>query len=223
MNAWNRKHQIVPQTQMQEGPMEESILSMSAEERENLFKRADEGHSTVSEVFLILRGRKLRNSLITYSEIDLIFKRLGVNLTEHRFCELLSAAKLIRSKKLVGYTKLNFSYIEEAEFENLFEYMQERVSTIAKAKLGIAPSNLMNFSIITFGVFSITLLIVSNLMIYFFGGGLFGSIFCAFIPIGTIYYITRIKKMQDVKSDRIKTQLSDSFENFTSFKSEMLS
>ena len=183
MNAWGKKNQVASHTMPQDGPKEDNILTMSVEERENLFKRADEGHSTVSEIFLILRGRMLKNSLITYSEIDLIFKRLGINLTEHRFCELLSAAKLLRAKKLAGYSKLNFSLIEEAEFENLFDYLQRSVASTAKEKLNISPRKLMNFSIVVLMTFFIILLIVSNLIIYFFGGGLFGSIFCALIPI----------------------------------------
>jgi hypothetical protein len=165
---------------------EEGILAIPKEDRETLFKRADDGHSTASDIFLILRGRLIRNSAVSFSEIELIFKRLGINLTEHRFCEFLSATKLLHSKKSVGYSRINFSFVEENEFENLFDYFEDSVSSFAKESLKISPRSLMNFSLVTFVVFLVSILIASNLMIYFYGGDLFGALFCALIPLSRI-------------------------------------
>lgn len=168
------------------GSKEDALLTISKEDRETLFKRADDGQSTPSDIFLILRGRSMRNSHISFSEIELIFRRLGISLTEHRFCEFLSAAKIIHSKKALGYTRIYNTFIEEEEFEGLFEYLELSVAAVSKETLRISPRNLTNFSMLALVVYSIAILISSNLMVYFYGGDIFGAIFCALIPLSKL-------------------------------------
>lgn len=159
-------------------------MSIPKEDRETLLKRAEDGYATQSDLFLILRGKAIKNSTVSFSEVELIYRRLGISLTEHRFCEFLAATKLAASKKLLSETKLNFAFIEESEFETLYEYLEDSVTSYAKETLKISPRSLMNFSLVTVLIYLLAILVTSNLMIYFYGGDLVGAFLCALLPIG---------------------------------------
>ena len=204
------------------GQKEDGILSIPKEDRETLFKRADDGLSTAGDVFLILRGRNIRNSFISFSEVELIFRRLGINLTEHRFCEFLSASKLAHSQKAVGYTKLNFSYIEESEFASILDYLEESVGILTKQNLKIAPRNLTNFSLLAVISYAIIIFFSQSMMHYFYGDDFLGAIICSIIPLGAMILLSRTKVMANIEPGALKDELSKAFEVITNSKAEHL-
>ena len=195
---------------------------ISIEDRVLLLKRASSGFASPSDIFTILRGRHLTNSIIKFAEIDLVFKRLGIDLTIHRFCEFLSATKLIKSKKTLGYTRLNFSYIEGYEFESTYEYLEELVMALTKESMAISPRRLLNLSLASLLVFFIMMIVVSNLIKYFFEGELFGSLFIALIPVSVSLYITKISVKKDNPKAIIKDHIEKIFEVITTSKSELV-
>lgn len=184
INSYNKLDHQIKRPGNEGGIKEGGIMSIPKEDRETLFKRAEDGHATQSDLFLILRGKTIRNSIISFPEVELIYRRLGISLTEHRFCEFLSATKLASSKNSLSETRLNFSLIEETEFDSLYEYIEGSVTSYGKETLKISPRSLMNFSLITFLIYLFIILLTSNLMTYFYGGDLVGSILCALLPIG---------------------------------------
>lgn len=197
-------------------------MSLPKEDRETLFKRANDGLATANDIFLIIRGKNIKNIYISFSEVELIFTRLGINFTEHRFCELLSASKLFHSKKAVGYTKLNFSYIQESEFSSILDYLEESVGSLTNQNLKIAPRNLINFSIVVSVVFIVIVIFSTNLMIFFFGGDFLGALFCAFIPAAAMLLLSRVKAMSNIESSAHKEEFLKAFEVITNSKAELI-
>ena len=228
ISSWQKVNQLA--TPSTEGARkEESLAVIPKEDRETLFKRADDGLSTPADIFLLLRGRPIRNSPVSFHEISLIFRRLGLNMTEHRFCEFLSATKLQHNKKAIGDTKMSYSNIDEAEFDSLFDYLASSVVSLAKESLKVSPKSLMNFSLVTFIFYLISIIITSNLMIYFYGGDLIGSIICALIPIGkllpdtaTLVGLARVKAIRDADQDTIRTEIMKAFQAVTNSKPELI-
>lgn len=178
------------------------IMSMPKDERELIFKRADDGNTTPSELLIVLRSRQNKKNYISFSEVELIFRRLGINLTEHRLCELISASKLLQSKMVAGIMKLNFSYLEEKEFEKIFTYLENQVVLTTESDLSISSTALVIFSIRTLIYFLLVILLVSNLMIYFFGGELFASLLCALLPAGKLSRDPRLRDLRHLRAGR---------------------
>lgn len=165
---------------------------MPKQDRETLFKRAEDGTLTPHDVFLLLRGRVIRNSAVGFHEVELIFRRLGIRLTEHRLCEFLAAAKLTHAKKCGGFYKLHHSFLEEGEFECLFEYLESSVNSLTKQSLHVSPQDLMQFSLLSMLVFCVAAIVASSLVRYFYGGDLFGAVLCALVPLSSLCLIQRL-------------------------------
>lgn len=197
-------------------------MSIPKEDRETLFKRANDGMATADDIFLIIRGKNIKNTYIGFAEVELIFKRLGINFTEHRFCELLSASKLVHSKKAVGFTQLDFSYIQESEFSSILQYLEESVGGITNQKLKIAPRNLMNFSLVVLMIFVAIVVLSSNLMLFFFGGDFLGALFCALIPAAAMLLLSRVKAMSNIDENAHKEEFLKAFEVITNSKAELM-
>ena len=69
--SWRRVNQDLQGTS--EGfSKEESIMSIPKEDRETLFKRANDGLATASDLFLIIRGKNIKNTHISFFEVELI-------------------------------------------------------------------------------------------------------------------------------------------------------
>jgi hypothetical protein len=201
---------------------EDSIMSIPKEDRETLFKRANDGLATADDIFLIIRGKNIKNSYVTFMEVELIFKRLGINFTEHRFCELLAASKLVHSKKAVGFTRLNFSYIQESEFSSILDYLEDSVGNLTNQNLKIAPRNLMNFSLVVAMIFIAIVILSTNLMIFFFGGDFLGALLCAIIPAGAMLLLSRVKAMTNIEANAHKEEFLKAFEVITDSKAELI-
>lgn len=221
VNSWNRVIQNMQGSS--EGDLkEDSIMTIPREDRETLFKRVDDGIATANDIFLIIRGRRIKNSYIAFSEVELIFRRLGINFTEHRYCELLSASKLAHSKKAVGYTKLNFSYIEEGEFESILDYLENSVGMLTKQNLSIAPRNLMKFSLLMVLLYIAIIYLSQGLLLFFYGGEILGALLCAFIPVATMVVLSRIKVWSNVEPRSLREEFMKAFEAVTNSKAERL-
>lgn len=221
VNSWNRVMQNL-QGSSESDMKEDSIMTIPKEDRETLFKRVDDGIASPNDIFLIIRGRQIKNSYIAFSEIELIFRRLGINFTEHRYCELLAASKLAHSKKAVGYTKLNFSYIEECEFESILEYLEYKVGMLTKHNLSIAPRNLMMFSMLMVLIYIAMVYLSQSLLFFFYGGDILGALLCSFIPVATMLLVSRIKVWSNVEPKHLREEFIKAFEAVTNSKAELL-
>lgn len=164
---------------------ERSIASIPKEDRDLILKRADEGNATSSDIYILLKGQNLRNKNIGFNDVELIFRRLSINMTEHRFSEILCATKLMRAQKSIGFANLNFSSMDEDDFESIFLYLEECITDYTKESLAMSFRNLIKHSLASIIIFLFTILVTSYIKIYFYGGGLIGSILCALIPICT--------------------------------------
>jgi positive regulator of sigma E activity len=198
-----------------------TVLTILAQERETLLRKAREGYASFSELFYLLRGRPL-SSAISYNEIELVMKRLAINFTEHRFAEILSGAKLLHARQSFGFTKINFANVEEYEFEKLFVYIENSVSKRAKTSLDLSAKSLTNYSVLTFFIYLFTILVVSNLAFFFFQGEYLGSLICFSIPILVIYFVRRRKALKEVPDQKQKVSIEMAFEEVTNSKVEII-
>jgi hypothetical protein len=167
---------------------EQSIASIPKEDRELILKRADLGNATSSDIYVLLKGQNLRNKNIGFNEVELIFRRLGINMTEHRFSEILCATKLMRAQKSIGFANLNFSSMDEEEFESIFVYLEELITDYTKESVAMSFRNLIKHSLASIIIFLFTILVTSYIKIYFYGGGIISSVLCALLPISTPLY-----------------------------------
>lgn len=149
-------------------------------------------------------------------------KRLAMNFTEHRFAEIVSGAKLLYAKQSLGFTKINFAYVEEYEFEKLFVYIENDVNKRAKNSLSLSAKSLTNYCLVVFFVFLFTILVVSNLTIFFFQGEALGSAICFSIPILVIYFVRRKKALREVPAQSQKANIEAAFEEVTNSKVEIV-
>jgi hypothetical protein len=164
----------------------------------------------------------MRNGIIFYPEFEVIIRRFGLNITEHKMAELISGTKLMQAEQSLGFTKLNFSYTEESEFEKIILYIEDTTSSMARSSLSLSAANLINYSLLTFAIYLFSILIVSNLATYFFQGEYLGSFLCASVPLCFILYFSRRKSAKKIPEERQKDELNKSFEIITTSKAELV-
>ena len=204
-----------------DGPkLDEAAISL--EDRDILYKRAIDGHATTSDIFIIMRNKQLHNTAISFNEVELIFRRIGIELTTHRFCEFLAATKLIKSKKTIGYTRLNFSFIEENEFESLYQYIEDSVATLAKHRMAISNSRLFNATIALAGLYLAVVVALSNLAVYFYQGELFGSILMSVVAAVIAIYMAFVIAPRRYHKEAVHPLVAAAFEVVTTSQCELI-
>lgn len=62
-------------------------------DHKKLVKRAEEGHASYKDLYMLMKGDMQKQENISYSELRVILRRLGLNPTKHRIAEFISAAK----------------------------------------------------------------------------------------------------------------------------------
>lgn len=164
----------------------------------------------------------MRNGIIIYPEFEVIIHRFGLNITQHKMAELISGTKLMQAEQSLGFTKLNFSYMEESEFEKIIMYIEDATSSMARSSLNLSSASLINYSLLTFSIYLFSILVVSNLANYYFQGEYLGSTFCAIIPLLFIVYFSRRKSAKKIPEQKQKDELNKAFEIITTSKAELV-
>lgn len=222
MNTWDKLVELNNKTKINDKSQFSSpVLSILSHERENVLKKAREGFANSSEMFFLLREKPLRNS-VSYVEVELVMKRLAINLSEHRFAEILSGAKLLSAQQSHGFTKINFGHVEELEFENIFVYLEATTISMTKSELDLSVKYLLNFSLVMIFLFLLSCLIVSNLAVYYFQGEFLGSAFCFFIPTFFLVIFRSRNAIKSFTQQEMKAQIDLSFEQVTNSKAEIV-
>lgn len=219
MAAWEKLMELNSKARLKDGSrLSGSILS---QERDNIERKAREGYATTTEIFLLLRGKPVRQS-VSYAEVELVLKRLAITLTEHRCAEILSGAKLMIAQKSHGLTKITFSHVEEIELEKIEGYLENLTIEKARSDLDLSVKSLLNYSLAMFFIFLFACLVVSNLTVYYFQGEYLGSVACFSIPILSLVIFRHRNATRDVPQHEKKAQMDSSFELVTNSKAEIV-
>lgn len=128
----------------------------------------------------------------------------------------------MQAEQSVGFTKLNFSYTEESEFEKILLYIEDKTSCMARSTLNLSAANLINYSLLTFAIYIFSILIASNLATYYFQGEYLGSILSACVPLLFVVYFSRRKSAKEIPEQTQKEELNKAFELITTSKAELV-
>lgn len=169
-------------------------------DHDKIMKRAEEGQCNYKDLYVLMKGDMTKADSILFSDLRVILRRLGLNPTQHRMAEFISAAKQKRLQNSVGTAFLNINTINLTEFPYIFEYIQERIFDDTLQSLKISKSHLATFSIISCVIFLINLNYISNVVTNVFGGGLLAASLCALIPLSKSHCLSPSNHLRDYKA-----------------------
>ena len=161
-----------------------SLEKMDRVDHKKLMKRAEEGLASYKDLYTLMKGDLKKRNNIPLSDIRVILRRLGLNLTQHRIAELIAASKQARLHNTVGAASMEINSVNLDEFPFIFEFMQKTIFSNTLDALAISTRSLTMFTLVSFGIFLINLNYISNVVTKVFGGGLEAAGLCAIVPLG---------------------------------------
>ena len=149
---------------------------ITSEDWAAMLKKIKDGTASSKELFQAIDEAGDKSGTISEMEFQLLVNRLGMKLSDHRIKEIFAKVKRNKTKGISGQD------LNEKEFEQALDYLQEKNVMQALQQLGITPE------ILTAIFIKLVILLILIFIFIFLGikafaiGGTFGAIINSIFP-----------------------------------------